>query len=233
MDVTVVLFDIDGTLLDVRGAGRAAFVRTLEAVFGWQDEIRYIQFAGNTDLNVLQQVMDRHGRPMTEADSRRFFDHFPRELACAAREVELILYPGVRDLLEALSADDAVVLGLVTGNIEGCARIKLQQFDLHHHFVLGAFGNEHADRNDIARLALSRVKASLTPGQRIRAVFLIGDTPFDIAAAKSIGATAVAVATGRFTVNDLRAAGADLAVEDLSDTSSLIGVMKADGRQTV
>lgn len=226
MVATVVLFDIDGTLLDMRGAGRAAFVRALESVFGWKDDIRYINFAGNTDLNVLQQVMDRHNVPMTDEACRRFFAQFPLELSCAALEAELILYPGVRELLESLSADESIILGLVTGNIASCARIKLEQFDLHRHFVLGAFGDEHADRNQIARLAMRRVTESLAPDQRIGTVFLIGDTPFDIAAAKSIGATAVAVATGKFPAAALRAAGADLALEDLSDTTGLLSFLR-------
>jgi phosphoglycolate phosphatase len=226
MDVTVVLFDIDGTLLDMRGAGRAAFVRALESVFGWKDDIRYINFAGNTDLNVLQRVMEHHGRPLTDGDCRRFFDQFPLELACASLEAELILYPGVRELLECLSRDKSVVLGLVTGNIESCARIKLRQFDLHHHFVLGAFGDEHADRKDIARLALRRVEQSLRPGQKVSSVFLIGDTPFDIAAARSIDATAVAVATGKFSAEALAGAGADVALADLSDTAGVLALLK-------
>jgi phosphoglycolate phosphatase-like HAD superfamily hydrolase len=202
-------------------------VRALESVFGWKDDIRYITFAGNTDLNVLQQVMEHHGRSMTERDCRRFFSQFPLELSCAAMEAELILYPGVRELLEALSKDESIVLGLVTGNIAACARIKLEQFDLHHHFVLGAFGDEHADRNDIARLAMQRVVKSLTPGQQVKAVFLIGDTPFDITAAKSIGAKAVAVATGRFTMEALWASGADIALADLSDTAGVRAVLNA------
>lgn len=226
MDMTVVLFDIDGTLLDMRGAGRLAFIRALEAVFGWQDDIAYVNFAGNTDLNVLQQVMDRHGRPLTREDCRRFFARLPLELSRAATEANLILYPGVRDLLETLADDPGMVLGLVTGNIASCAKVKLQQFDLHGHLVLGAFGDEHADRNEIARLALNRITAALQPGQRIRACFLIGDTPFDIAAAKSIGATAVAVATGKFTVEDLRAAGGDVTLPDLSDTAALLRLLR-------
>jgi phosphoglycolate phosphatase-like HAD superfamily hydrolase len=169
--------------------------------------------------------MDRHGQPMTADACRLFFERFPVELAQTAREAELILYPGVRPLLETLSENESVVLGLVTGNIESCARIKLQQFDLHHHFVLGAFGNEHADRNDIARLALRRVEESLPPATRLRAVFLIGDTPFDIAAAKSIDATSIAVATGKFDVAALRAAGAGVALADLSDTRAVISLL--------
>ena len=220
-ELTVVLFDIDGTLLDMRGVGRQSFVCALKSVFGWDDDIPYINFAGNTDLNVLHQVMEAHGRLLKDDDRRRFFERMPVDLAQTASEAELILYPGVRELLEKLSADPRVMLGLVTGNVEACARIKLSQFDLHEHFVLGAFGDDHADRIEIARLAIRRVRDRLKPGQGIGMLFLIGDTPFDIAAAKSIHANSIAVATGKFTVDTLEKAGADHVLKDLSDTEQV------------
>lgn len=223
--ITAVLFDIDGTLLDMRGVGRQSFVRALESTFGIRDDLAYINFAGNTDLNVLQQVMAHHGRPLSQQDCDRFHEQLPVELARAAHQAELILYPGVRELLEALSANPAILLGLVTGNVESCARIKLQQFDLHDHFVLGAYGDEHADRNEIARLAFQRVQSRLEPGQVIKACFLVGDTPNDIAAAHAIGAVAMAVATGKFPVDALRVAGADVALSDLSDTACVVKLL--------
>jgi len=137
----------------------------------------------------------------------------------------LILFPGVRELLEALSGDSRVLLGLVTGNIESCARIKLRQFNLHGHFVLGAFGDEHADRVEIARLALGRLREALDPGARLRACYLVGDTPFDIAAASTIGAVSVAVATGMFDRDTLRQAGADHVLTDLSDTDAVLRLL--------
>lgn len=224
---TVILFDIDGTLLDLKGAGRRAFVRAIEAVFGWPDEIRYVNFAGNTDLNVLAQVMAAHGRELVEADARRFFDHLPGELERALDEPggDRVIYPGVRELLERLTVLPDVVLALVTGNIEACARIKLRQFDLHHHFVLGAFGNEHADRARIAGLALQRALVALPRGQSVRARYLVGDTPFDVAAAHSIDAVSLAVATGSFSAAQLRTAGAGHALTDLGDTAQVLRLL--------
>jgi phosphoglycolate phosphatase-like HAD superfamily hydrolase len=223
--ITVVLFDIDGTLLDMRGAGRKSFIRALKSVFGWDDDIRYINFAGNTDHNVLQQVMEKHGRTPIDDDRRRFFTQIPVELAQTAGKAELLIHPGVKELLKILSADERVMLGLVTGNVEACARIKLRQFDLHEHFVLGAFGDDHADRSEIARLAIRRAREALTPDREIRARFLVGDTPFDIAAAKSIEAVSIAVATGKFDANALRAAGADHILTDLSDTPRILRLL--------
>lgn len=222
--VTIILFDIDGTLLDLKGAGRRAFVRAIEAVFGWPDDIGYVNFAGNTDLNVLAQVLAAHGRELTETDARRFFSHLPGELERATAEPggDRVIYPGVHELLERLTAMPDVVLALVTGNIEDCARIKLRQFNLHNHFVLGAFGNEYADRGRIAALAMQRAVDALPPGQSIRACYLVGDTPFDIAAARSIAAISIAVATGKFTVAELREAGADHVLSDLGDTEQVL-----------
>jgi phosphoglycolate phosphatase len=223
--VTAVLFDIDGTLVDMRGAGRLSFVRALKSVFGWDDEIPYINFAGNTDLGVLQEVARHHGVTLTDADRKRFFRQLPRELEQTVKEVQLVIYPGVPELLEKLSERPDVILGLVTGNVAESARIKLQQFNLHHHFVLGAFGDDHANRADIARLALRRIENRMKDDDRLRNCYLVGDTPHDILAARSIAATSIAVATGKFSEDDLKKAGADYVLTDLRDTTAVLKIM--------
>lgn len=223
--ITAILFDIDGTLLDMRGAGKRSFVRTLNSALGIEDDLSRFSFAGSTDLDVVRQVMEYHHRTFTSADFALFEAQLPIELEAATHEGALTLFPGVRNLLESLSNTPNVTLGLVTGNVESCAWIKLRQFDLHNHFILGAFGNEHADRNDIARLAMKRVEARLKPGQGIKARFLIGDTPNDIAAAHAIDAVSIAVATGHYTVEALRNAGAMVALSDLSDTTCIMQML--------
>lgn len=157
----------------------------------------------------------------------------PCELEQASADSDLVLYPGVRRLLEALSGRNDVILGLVTGNIAACAQIKLRQFDLHHHFVLGAFGDEHADRNEIARLALGRVWERLSKGDSMGGLFLVGDTPSDITAAKSIDAVSIAVATGKYSPDELRDAGADVVLTDMGDTGCVMELFVArTGRVT-
>lgn len=224
-DITVVLFDIDGTLVDMKGAGRKSFVRALKRVFGWDDDIPYINFAGATDLSVLLQVAEHHGVKLSDDDRKRFIRQLPLELAYTVAEADLVIYPGVRELLETLSADRRAILGLVTGNVAESARVKLQQFDLHNHFVLGAYGDDHADRAEIARHAMLKIENKIRDKQHLKACFLIGDTPADILAAKSIAASAVAVATGKFTVDQLRAAGADHVLTDLSDTRRVLQIL--------
>ena len=216
----IVLLDIDGTLLHVHGAGRFAFARALAAVWGWEDDIHYINFSGATDLDVLHRILQRHGTPPLPTEIERFFETMARELQRAVQDRPVHLYPGVRELLEALSADARAVVGLVTGNTEAGARVKLRAAGLDNHFLLGAFGHEHADRAEIARLALDRARRQ--PGAAEAPVFLIGDTPSDIAAAHGIGAVAVAVATGQHPAAELLAAGADVVYETLEDRTRVL-----------
>lgn len=213
----LVLFDIDGTLVDLHGAGRRAFTMALAETFGWTDELQYIQFAGATDLDVLRQICRRHDHACTPSDEHRFFVNLPKHLQRATDSSSLTVLPGVRDLIERLSANPSYLVGLVTGNIESCAQIKLEVAGLHGEFLIGAFGHEHADRMEIAKLALARAQAHLGKNRFLGERFLIGDTPADIQAAHTIGAKAIAVATGHYSIDDLRQANANLAVGGLDE----------------
>lgn len=215
-------FDIDGTLLDLHGAGRRAFSLALKEAFGWKDEIAYIKFAGATDLDVLDQIFKRNQRTLTREDVELFFSILPAKLRETSAEIEATIYPGVMDLVVNLSARPDVTIGLVTGNIESCARIKLEKAGLHGHFQLGAFGHEHGDRREIARLALERATSSLPSGRSFSRVFLVGDTPSDITAAHHIGAISIAVATGQHTVDMLANAGAHHVLDSLEHALRLI-----------
>ncbi len=223
-ELTLVLFDIDGTLLDVHGAGRRAFAQAIEPVFGWKDNCEYVRFAGSTDLDILRQIAERHGHTPSRAEVDVFFDRLTVELEKNMASATFTLYPGVRELLATLSDDARALVGLLTGNVEAGARIKLKHFDLHGHFVLGAFGHEHGDRREIARLAFRRAEQH-AGGKHIAARYVIGDTPNDIAAARAIDAVCIAVATGKFTTQALLDAGADHAVDDLSDTRHILEIM--------
>lgn len=217
----IVFFDIDGTLIDSSDSGRAAFVNALHSVFGWTDSIDYIEFSGATDLDVLSRIFEHYGRKLTEADTELFFEALPQELerTCALRQPTALA--GVLKLLESLAQIPDTLVGLITGNIETCARVKLAAAGIDHKFVLGAFGHEHADRNEIARLGLKRAERMLDSGDSIGEVFVIGDSPADVAAAKAIGARSIAVCTGRPTCEDLVAAGADVILKDLSEAAQL------------
>jgi len=228
MPRVAVLLDIDGTLLHTSGAGREAFRRALAGVFGRADGIDGVDFSGATDLDVLDRVLRPRGLVPGPEQIDGFFERLAVELEAGLASSPVHVFPGVRDLLAALSGSDGAVVGLLTGNTGRCARIKLLAAGLHGHFVLGAYGHEHADRRTLAGYALARVRRHVG-GSGPDAVWVIGDTPLDVAAARAIGARALGVATGAFTADALRAAGADCALDNLSDTASILGILGLGG----
>lgn len=217
----MVLFDIDGTLLDTHGYGREAFIRGLARVTGERDELDYVSFAGNTDRNVLEQVMTHRKTRLGAEEIRRIF-------ACIAEELRDLLaanpgreIAGAGAFLEHL-AGTGTALGLVTGNIRTCAYLKLGSVGFDRYFGFGGFGDEHADRAEIARAALAAAQAA---GIEVAkgGVCLMGDTPYDVAAGRALGMPVIGVATGKFGAESLRAAGAILTVPDYCDIGSLLG----------
>ena len=219
----MVLFDIDGTLLDTHGFGREAFIRGLAHVTGARDELAYVSFAGNTDRNVLNQVMAHRNLHLAEKDVRRIFDRVAEELRELLRENPSKEITGARGFLEHLAADEAA-LGLVTGNIRACAYLKLESVGFDRFFGFGGFGDEHAERTNIARSALAAAKEA---GIEVEegSICLVGDTPFDVAAGLAVGIPVIGVATEKYGEDDLRSAGATLTVADYSDMDGLLNWM--------
>ena len=220
---TLVLFDIDGTLLDTGGAGREAFIRGLERVTGKRDELAYVSFAGNTDRNVLDQVMAARGLQLGAEEIRSIFDEIAAELrdllrARPAREV-----PGAGEFLARL-ATKGVALGLVTGNIRKCAYLKLESVGFDRYFEFGGFGDAHAERAKIGRSALAAAKTAgidWTAG----GACLVGDTPFDVAAGLALGLPVIGVASGKYGAQALLSAGASIVAPDYSDAEKLLAWM--------
>ncbi len=215
------LFDIDGTLLDTGGLGRMAFTRGLERVTGKPDDLAYLSFAGNTDRNVLDQVMAARGLHLPEADIRRIFACIAEELRALLQKTPAREIAGAGAFVARLAAEGAS-LGLVTGNIRECAYLKLGSVGLDRFFRFGGFGDVHADRTKIARAALEAAREAghaVVDGR----ICLVGDTPFDVAAGKALGMPVLGVASGKFGADALREAGADHVAEDLADLEPLLG----------
>jgi phosphoglycolate phosphatase len=221
--VRLVLFDIDGTLISARGAGRRAVKRALEAVFGTTGSLDGYDMSGKTDPRIILEVMEAGGLERAHVKDRldEFFETYARTLTEEIGDGrDVVTMPGVSELVRRLGDTDRVVLGLLTGNIEQGARIKLEPTGLLPYFVLGAFGSDDADRRRLPSLAARRAHALRGYPFRPQDVMVIGDTPHDIDCARAFGAVAVAVATGRFTREHLQAESPDLLFDNFADADA-------------
>lgn len=225
---TLVLFDIDGTLVLTGGAGRRALERAFEEVSGCTACLDGIPFAGRTDRRIVADMLERIGAGglletggWLERLRERYCRLLEEELRAEDRPGRLVLR-GVRELLDALAARADTTVALLTGNFEEGARIKLSHFGLWRYFAWGAFGDAVEDRNALLPIALDLARArglTFSPDR----IFIVGDTPLDVACARAGGVRAVAVATGGFEARVLAAAGADVVFEDLGDTGAVLG----------
>lgn len=216
------LFDVDGTLLSCGGAGMLAMRRTAAALFDGRLSFDGVSPAGSMDPVLFRDALERAGAHDLAGEHERFRDHYLGELERALREgrEHVRLLPGVRELLDDVRARDGVVLGMLTGNYGPAADLKLRAVDLDlGWFRVTAFGDEAETRPGLVELALARCEALLGKGVTGHDVVVIGDTPFDVACAASHGCASLAVCTGRYSRDELRAAGASVVVEDLSDPS--------------
>jgi phosphoglycolate phosphatase-like HAD superfamily hydrolase len=222
----VILFDIDGTILWTDGAGRRAVHRALEDVFGAPPPEGH-EFDGKTDPQIVRELMQLAGVAHDDIDGRlehaleRYVELLHTELGDLERHDHVL--PGIRELLDALDARDDVLLGLLTGNVLPGAVAKLTAVGIDaSRFKVGAFGSDHANRPELPAIARQRAEALLghqIPGSD---VVVIGDTPADMGCGRGIGARAIGVATGRYSVGDLRACGPAAVFDDLSDTEAAV-----------
>lgn len=219
--VQLVLFDIDGTLLHTGGAGVKAFARAFASEFGVNDGTEKLKFAGRTDISLVREFFSHQQIEPSPGNFERFFRAYIGWLAQIIQDCRGGACAGVLEFYEALkSAENPPVIGLLTGNIEQGARIKLGHYNLWDKFVFGAFADDDEDRDRIAAVALRRGSEHIGRPLRGEEVVVIGDTPMDIQCARAIGAKALAVATGAFTVGQLLKHDPRWAVQDLSKISA-------------
>ena len=223
---TVVLFDIDGTILWTDGAGRRAVYRALQDVFGAPAPEGH-EFDGKTDPQIVHELMRLTGMSEHEVE-RRLPDALSRYVELLAIELGDAdhadkVYPGVVALLDELETRDDVLVGLLTGNVREGAMAKLRAVGIApERFRIGAFGSDHADRPELPAIARSRAEALLGHAVPGRDVVVIGDTPADMGCGRGIGARAIGVATGRYSPESLQACNAAAVFRDLSDTASVM-----------
>jgi phosphoglycolate phosphatase-like HAD superfamily hydrolase len=217
----LVLWDIDGTLVDAAGHGRQAFDDAYEKVLG-RPFTESIVMAGRTDHQIAMAMLgEEHGR----------LPGMLEELAAALAEREEAIraegraFPGAREALEGLAERDGVVQSLLTGNLETNAALKVGAFGLEPllDFEVGGYGSDpHVERADLVEVARGRAREKYgEPG----GIVLVGDTPLDVRAAHMAGARAVAVATGPYGVPELRDSGADAVLEDLRDAERVVAAV--------
>jgi phosphoglycolate phosphatase-like HAD superfamily hydrolase len=228
----VVLFDIDGTILWTDGAGRRAVHRALEEVFGAPPREGH-EFDGKTDPQIVHELMALAGLSEQEITAllpralERYVELLHAELAGVSHHDKV--FRGVHALLDALEQRDDVLLGLLTGNVQAGARAKLAAVGIDaERFRIGAFGSDHAERPELPAIARGRAEALLGHPVQGHNVVVIGDTPADMGCGRGIGARAIGVATGRYTVQQLKACDAGAVFADLSDTEAVLRAILHD-----
>ncbi len=214
--VRAVLFDIDGTLLVTGGAGGVAWRHAFAELYGVDVDIAEHTDAGMTDPEiaaiVFREVIGREGTPEERSKAIGcYLKHLPDTVA---ESDGYRVMPGIEDLLDCL-IDGGLLLGLVTGNIEAAAHIKLSRAHLNRFFSFGGYGSDSADRTEVTKTALQR--GALVSGGTLAdgACIAVGDTPRDVKAGHGAGIKVVGVATGSYTVEELQQAGTDWAIESV------------------
>jgi len=222
----LVLFDIDGTLLLSGGAGRRAILAAVAEEVGPAEGLERVRFDGKTDPQIVAELLAAAGRPqppdagLVEAVLTRYVAHLERDLAVNAHRAEVM--PGVPGLIAALEREPVVVLGLLTGNVAPGAALKLRAVRLDpERFLVGAYGSDHAVRAALPPIAARRAEPHFGRVPRGEEVVIIGDTPDDVRCGQGIRARAIAVATGSYATEELRAAGAYAVFPDLGDTAAV------------
>lgn len=213
----LVLFDIDGTLMGTGGAGTKSMNLAFEEIFSVRDAFKGISMAGKTDIQIMKEGLGKYGLNAEDGNialfSERYISHLRRKIETPTKHLK----PGIKDSLELLNRMDGIFLGLLTGNIEAGARIKLDSFGLNVYFPFGAFGSDEEDRNKLLPVAVERFHRIHHREVDYRDCIVIGDTPRDVECAKIYGAYAIAVATGPYLYDSLVSSGADMVLKDMSE----------------
>ena len=217
-----VLFDVDGTLVGVDGASSRSLNRALKELTGITTGFHGVSFAGKTDFQIIREGLVQSGfegqSNLLNALMDRYLLYLPEELSAGKPHMKA----GVMELLHTLQGLEDIFLGLLTGNVEETARLKLKPFGLNRFFPVGAFGSDAEERNLLLPYAVRRLRQSESISVRYQDCVVIGDTPKDVECAHVHGASAIAVATGPYHLEQLKEIEADFVVSDLSNTRQIV-----------
>lgn len=198
-------------------------------LFGVENALDGVQLSGMTDKIIFKNACKKTGIRFSEAKHQEFMHHYFRLLAEEVKKPgdgKKAVLPGVKPLLEALSRDTTVALGLLTGNYAHSAWVKLAEFGIDGYFAFGAYGDDHEDRNQLLPFALDRYREIHRGNGAIDTVWVIGDTPKDVACARPYGAKSLAVATGEYTLAELAQSKPDALVPDLRNVQRVMKILK-------
>ena len=227
------LFDVDGTLVTARGAGRAAFGRALNATYGTAGAIDAYDFRGKTDPRIVWDLL--RGAGLDDAVITRglgaFYAAYVEELRRVIGDGSRVqVMPGIADIVRALAVREDALVGLLTGNLEAGARLKLAPTGLWPLFRVGAFGSDDMDRRRLPAIACERARVVAGREFPFERVTIIGDTPLDVDCARACGAIAVAVATGQHPHEELAACAPDHIFTDFADVPRALAALTGGGR---
>ena len=224
----LILFDIDGTLLR-GGPAKAAFEAAMVETYGTAGDVAGLSFAGKTDPQIARELLTGAGFDARTIDEGLpgLWERYLRYLEAGLPDTPVRVLAGVRELLDALLGVEGVALGLVTGNIADGARLKLGSAGLWDRFPVGGYGSDHEERDHLPGIALARARAHWGAGLAACDAVVVGDTPRDVACGRACGSRTLAVATGTFTTEALRATGADHVLEDLAATDRVVELLTA------
>lgn len=222
MSKRLLLWDIDATLLTTGGAGDKALKLVVERRFGMKDDFHDIEIAGRTDAGIAASILRKYGVEPTLAQIGEFLDEYIAFLGDLLPQLNGHLMPGIPEILDRMKAKADRVLGLLTGNLQRGAKLKLERYGLWDYFEFGAFADDHADRNELGAFARARAKDKHSHDFEVASIDVIGDTGHDIACGKIFGARTIAVATGSWPRDRLAGFEPDFLFDDLSNVDEVI-----------
>ncbi len=224
---SLLLWDIDGTLVNADGAGRRAMLQAMKDCFAVEASFDGFEIAGCTDRQLLEWLLPRHNVENSENHIRKCGARYIERLKTEMGLGRIHTYDGVESFLQTAARRPNIFQGLLTGNLSEAARVKLDCFDLNHYFDFGAFGEDSSDRNALGPIALERARRvhnhdfETQPSR----VYVIGDTTRDISCGKAIGASTIAVATGFHSREKLAACHPTLLLDDFTQTAEVFALL--------